>query len=150
MQSVASHRVSVPAVISKALEQQLQQMRPVGGADDAAPAAGAGGMWRVLLVLLAVEPDTSLPAAACERLPSTSHGNNGLHAACRAATTRCLPTDQHTAAAAGGSSANAAAADAGDAAAAGQLHEALQAAINKLPALRCAAVWCAEVWCRHD
>jgi hypothetical protein len=46
MQSVAAHRASVPAVISKALEQQLQDMRPPGCAaadDDAAsPAGGAG------------------------------------------------------------------------------------------------------------
>lgn len=40
MQSVASHRASVPAVISKALEQQLQAMRPPGCADDAAAPAG--------------------------------------------------------------------------------------------------------------
>lgn len=44
MQSVAVHRASVPAVISKALEQQLQAMRPPGfegvaGADDVAQAA---------------------------------------------------------------------------------------------------------------
>lgn len=44
LQSVAAHRASVPAVISKALEQQLQAMRPPGCAaalDDAAEASGA-------------------------------------------------------------------------------------------------------------
>lgn len=39
MQSVASHRTSVPAVISKALEQQLHAMRPDGCAVGAAAAA---------------------------------------------------------------------------------------------------------------
>lgn len=46
LQSVAAHRASVPAVISKALEQQLQAMRPPGCAaalDDAAEASGASG-----------------------------------------------------------------------------------------------------------
>lgn len=46
MQSVAAHRASVPAVISKALEQQLQDMRPPGCAaadDDAASPAGRAG-----------------------------------------------------------------------------------------------------------
>lgn len=38
MQSVASHRASVPAVISKALEQQLHAMRPDGCAVGAAAA----------------------------------------------------------------------------------------------------------------
>jgi hypothetical protein len=40
MQSVASHRASVPDVISKALEQQLHAMRPDGCAVGAAAAGG--------------------------------------------------------------------------------------------------------------
>lgn len=46
MQSVAAHRTSVPAVISKALEQQLQAMRPPGcaDADDAQAHTGRAGV----------------------------------------------------------------------------------------------------------
>lgn len=56
MQSVAAHRASVPAVISKALEQQLQDMRPPGcaGANDAAAPAGERHMKPPALQLRSV------------------------------------------------------------------------------------------------
>jgi hypothetical protein len=49
MQSVASHRASVPAVISKALEQQLQAVRPPGAEDDV---AGPTGVLQIQGVVL--------------------------------------------------------------------------------------------------
>jgi hypothetical protein len=65
MQSVASHRASVPAVISKALEQQLQAMRPPGAADDAAGPTGVLQAQRLVLQLHS--------ACCCTRHDSIKH-----------------------------------------------------------------------------